>query len=312
MGKLYIPAEKEIKGPWLIGIEELEELDTIIKEIEILLNESYNKEINQDVLEKSERSEETTESIIKKVKSSFLKEIKRSFVLISKDNSRIIDNSIRDLLKDSKVKSFSPKELNISIEYGYKIRFTFEITKRYYGRLNYQSRCFDTDIQDEISYKIETWIDRNKPNKVKQFWNEFSFPIFMLTMLILIFSSTNIITTVIPSSKEVYQVQVDSLIKNGVTQENQNKAIELILKYNSNYIPVNVKEITKYNTNAIKLSIMALIFSLIAYFNPKTTIGLGKQKKMLSFYKIYIKLILVTIPAIFIIPPIIEWLKGLI
>jgi hypothetical protein len=96
-----------------------------------------------------------------------------------------------------------------------------------------------------------------------------------------------------------------------VNESNQLQATELLLKINTNYLPENVENVEKIDYNRVKTAIISAILVLIFWIKPRTTIGVGKHKDRIKIYGCSIKLILITIPAIFIVPPIIEFIKDL-
>ncbi|WP_026838866.1 hypothetical protein [Gillisia sp. JM1] len=314
MGILYIPSEKQIKGPWFIGRKELEELDEILKFIDQKLKDSYENEIQAEAEEelKKKRFDNIEEARIYIQKSSFMKKIRKDITIISQDESKLKDSQLKDLLIDPKIKNFKPKELSIDIEYGYNNHFSLNIMKRFDGELKYKLECSDSEAKDEINYKIENWIESYKPKKIKQLWQEYSFPLIMLAGMIFLLSITSIVSNKSPTAVNVYSKDINKLIESGINEDNRDEAIELILKTNANYIPESVTSIEEFNATAIKLAIFSLICLLVFIFKPKTIIGVGKHKSLLNTYKLYTKMILVTIPAIFVLPFIYDFIKELV
>lgn len=308
MGILYVPLEKEIIGPWLLWLDELEELDTIIEFIDAKLKESQDIELRtkakQDV---QNRKYETIENALE----SFRKEKIKNIVLISDDETRLTDKSLKNILIDTKIKSFRPKELDITVEYGYNNIFNLTVHRRFDGELKYKIKCFDNYIENDINYKIENWVEKNQPNRAKKIWNKFSFHLLWISGMIFFFSLINIYSVETPSTISIYKPEILKILKEGINEGNQFKANELLLKINTNYLPENTESVEIINYNLIKTSIIAAILVLIFWIKPRTTIGVGKHKDRIKIYGYYIKLVLITIPAIFIVPPLIEFIKGL-
>jgi len=311
MGKLYVPPEKEIIGPWLLGSKELEELDEVVEFIDDKLKISYKKEFNikaQKFLDNGKYGS-LEEAIEKEYRQYFKARKKKNIVLISNDETRLIDDRLRNILIDNKLKSFRPKELTIDIEYGYTNVFSFDVKKRFDGALKYKVRCMDSEIENEISYKIESWIENSQPNKISQLWNKYSIAIYFVAIFFLVFSLYNVYTIETPRIINVYQSEINKLLSDGINSENQYKATELLLKLNANYFPENIEPVSKFNPWAIRLAVFSILILLISHFKPKTTLGLGKHKGLLNYYKKYIKIIIVTIPSIFLLPYLIKLIK---
>ena len=160
MGQLYIPGKKEIKGPWFIGVDELEELDKIIEYIDTKIIESKYLEINESTsidIQKYPSIYKDLETGIATRKESYLENHVKKIILISSDEKRLTDTSIKGILKDPKLKDFKPKELEIEIGYRSDNSFSLNVKRRYDEEISYEVKCFDQDCRDEIKYKIEYW-----------------------------------------------------------------------------------------------------------------------------------------------------------
>ena len=174
MGKLFIPGEIEIQGPWFLGTKELEELDLIIEFIENAMTTSYEKDMEElATIDFQKKYYVTIEEALLKAKK--FNSISKKISLVSKDEKRLIDSSIKNILKDPKTKDLVPKELDIDINMGQNNRFSLTIEKGFTDRAKLKMICFDPDIHDEIKYKIESWLEANRPNRIKQVWNKYFF-----------------------------------------------------------------------------------------------------------------------------------------
>lgn len=311
MGKLYNPSKRIFTGPWFLDIKALEELDEIVEfaneKLEISRNEIIESLALKDFEDKKRESLEDAKAYV--IKYSY-DSIRKDITLISKDESKLKDNTIKELLVDPKIKNFSPKELSIDIEYGRTNKFSFNVKQRYDGELEYEVKSTKSEVEDEINYKLENWVDKYKPLNTQRLWLKFAFPIAMFSGIICFILAINIFSVYKPNTQEIYKDKIEKIIKNGVNEENQTKAIDLLLKINSGYIPTNIKEEIKINETAKRGAIIALVFFLIGVFKPKTIVGVGKDKNKLKLYKRYMKFILFVIPAIFLYPYIINLIKN--
>lgn len=315
MGNLYRPAQNEIFGPWLLGTTELEELDKIVEFIDLSIEKSTEEEITDLAKLEVEKSEypdiETAKKKIKEYRFSSKGNIKK-VILISSDEARLTDKTILGILKDPKAKNLKPKEISISIENRHSNQFNFKIERYFNGSVKYDLRCYDQNCEEDIKYKLDSWLEKHKPNKAKQFWSNFSFPISMVCLLITFFSLSQIYYNESPDFRSEYINEINKLISTGITTENETKALELLLKYETNFMPDSFKPITKVNHTTVKFISLSFFIFLLSIFKPKTTIGIGSHKSLLSFYKIYTKVVIVSLPTIFILPPLIDWIKSLI
>lgn len=310
MAKLYSPSKK-IKGPWLLDKNALEELNEIVEFANVELEKIRNEKINADALKDFEDKKYDS---FEKAKAYALKYsydiIRKNIILISNDESRLNDNSIKELLVDPKLKNFKPKELSIDIEYGKLNKFSFNVKQRFDGELEYEVISTKSEIEDEINYRIENWIDKYKPLLIQTMWLSFATYLAIFGCIIFFISALNIFSTYKPNSVQVYKNQIENLIETGINIENQFQALDLILKINSDYVPLDIKEETLISEPAKRVSIISLAFCLIGIFNPKTIIGVGKHKQTLKLYRRYMKFIVFVIPALFIYPYVVEIIKN--
>jgi hypothetical protein len=312
MGKLYNPSKRTFTGPWFIDKTALEELHEIVEFANNELEKSHNEFIEATALKDFEdkKYENFEDAKAYVIKFSF-DTIRKDITLISNDESKLKDKTIKELLVDPKNKNFSPKELSIDIEYGGLNKFSFNIKQRYDGELQYDLNSTKSEIEDEINYKLENWIDKYKPPFIQSLWLKYTLPLSMLSGIICLIFALKIFSTYRPNTQEVYKDKIESIIKNGVNNKNQSEAVDLLLKINSGYVPPEIKEKTKINEIAKRITIISLAFFLIGMFKPITLIGIGKDINKLKLYKRYIKFVLFVIPAIFIYPYIVDLIKNL-
>ncbi|MCP9751258.1 hypothetical protein [Ferruginibacter sp. HRS2-29] len=313
MGQLYIPSAKKIQGPWFLGIKELEELSEIFEFVESKIDESMNLEIEnksqQDILE---RPRITLDEARKENRINFLKHYSSKVVLVSSDYKQLTDKHLKGVLKDSRLKDFKPKELRFDVDYNFRKQFSFSVQKRYDGEISYNVKCFDENCEEEIKYKIENWLEDNKPKRIMQLWSQFHEIIGVISFIVIMSASASIVSYELPDFKTGYRSEINKILEEGIDKDNQAKATELLLKYTTDYKPSNVKEIKKVNYFQLKVLVISLFTFLISIFSPKTIIGIGRHRQLLKIYIFYSRIVIITLPSIFIIPPIIDWIKNLL
>lgn len=308
MGQLYIPGEKQIKGPWFLDLKDLEELDAIFETIDSKLGESIERQIEtraQSYIEKKE--EDSVEKARKRANNFFGSKVKK-VTLISDDEKTLYDESLKGILRDSKLVGFKPKELHLSISQGYTQMFSLKVARRFDGELDYSVKCPHQDIEDDIKYLVENWIDKNEPNKVKQWWSGYASLLFTVSMICCLISVQLIITKTKPDLKGRYRQEINKLLTEGINEKNHSQAIELLLKYTVEFDSESQTEIEQINKTPLRIFIISLCIMLFAIFRPKTTIGLGSHKGLLKFYRTYTTFVLVTVPALLIVPAIVDWI----
>ncbi len=299
MGEIYLPKETKRKGPWLLGVEELEVLDLVFENVCEKLTTSYSKEIA--IIEKEgEKSKSYIET---------LKEAKPYKVcyFISNDEIRLVDKSIKGLLKDPKLKGFKPKEMGLSFKIGNNNSFVLELSEN--GDLQYNLDSFDTEIKEELNYEIEKWIRKNKPWKVYELWKSTATLLFLISLVTFFFSLENLYKTPEEIYKNDLKKQAHTLVANGITQDNEKQAEELILKIESDYTPSNLSSQLVFNNKARTIIYYSLIAMAISIFCPTNVLGFGKYESKLHFYKFWLKFVTIIFPAAFVYPAIINLVK---
>ncbi|HXU27518.1 MAG TPA: hypothetical protein VN698_09825 [Bacteroidia bacterium] len=307
MGQLIYPSTREIKGPWLLKKEDFEELEKVFIEIENYLEKSLSIEIQETVHTENEKenlSEKEIIALIEKAKKRYSFEKKsKTYMIISEDETRLKDSSIRELLKDKSLRDLKPSEFYIFIENGYNNTIKFEVSDKYFGSLKYDLNCYDSKIKDEIQFEIDNWIDKRIPSRVLKFWSNWGIAFaaysFIAILIVLLF----IFIPEYQSYKEVLTKQADELIKNGITSENNYKAINLLLKLQTNYVPDNFSPILKPKGSLIyKMLVLSIFIFTISIIKPKTTIGLGKRKIKEKIYRHWLKIVVAILTGLIINP----------
>jgi hypothetical protein len=311
MAELYIPSKGEIPGPWLIEKQQLEELDQIFEFASQKIEESTNKEIVDTAKAQLETRKKSLDELIKEL-SSYSNRPKKVVTLLSKDGKFLSDKTLKGILVDPKIKDFAPKEILLEIERNRSNSFELSIKRRFDGELSYKVICYDSSASAEIKYKVEDWIDKYKPNKPTQIWNKQSFFLGLLGALCIMIFSNFVVSKQVANFQTIYKTEIEGIIKTGVNNQNETKAIELLLKHALDYKPNNIKEIVIFNKHAFEGMLFGILIAFISFVKPKTTIGIGKHKALIRVYKYYIKFVLISIPSFFILAPVFEWIRSIL
>jgi hypothetical protein len=310
MGHLYIPGKKEAVGPWLLDLKDIEELHEIFEFVYAKILESIERDRNQEAEDDAKRYNKSFED----AKTAIVKrrgEANKRVTLTSYDEKILFDTTISGLLKDPKLIGFNAKELQLSItDDRYKNEFKLKVSNRFNGQLDYKVSCSSQDAEDEIKYKVENWIDKHEPSIPRQWWNEYSFFIIFFGLAVCVLSITFVVRTEKLDVKQRYRTEIVHLLDSGVNETNRDKSIELLLKYAVEYKAEEQETKKTTNKTAMRIFLSSLFLVVISIFKPKTTIGIGANKGLVKFYRVYSYFILVTIPGVFLVPPLIDWIKS--
>jgi hypothetical protein len=315
MGQLLFPDRKKINGPWLLNRKDLERLGEVLEKIYEIIEDSVLQEVQQKVYEQNKNSVFEEEKLEKEISKNLnlyeyskkVKEIK----IVSEEGTILVDESLKNVLKDRALINLKPNMLKVELQRGLNNRFQLSISKIYDGELEYHIDCFSPNIKDDIKYEIDKWTEELNPTRVLQSWSKYGdlislmafFPLIILFILSFLKSYT--------SYSEVLYDDAVKILRVGIDSTNRDDAIELLLKYNSGYIPENFVAIEKSKDPIyVRLLSLNLFFLIVGIVRPKTTLGIAKRKFLYSFYKFWIKFILVTIPVALILTPIWEMIVG--
>jgi hypothetical protein len=308
MGQIIIPTDRKINGPWILDLKSLEELSDILVMIEEKLEQAFETLLTKTAESNLEEYKNRYENIdlegvkLKVKKLNYKFDSSEKFALIiTKQGNKIKDENLLSLLKGAEIKEYNPTELKIHIRKG-PCEFTLEVTTNYQGELETRIKAVDDDIFNDINYEINKWIENHKPTLIMQKWSSWfpfaAFPLFMM----LLFATP----LFIKSDKDAYKTQLEQkanlILKDGLTPIETTKAIEIILQHESDYVPETFKQDNKINQTLGIVWILTIIGLIILIIKPNTTIGLGKSKWKVGFYRKWIYFVLIFIPLSILLP----------
>lgn len=312
MGQLSLADEKSVKGPWLIGAKELEELDKVLESVISNVFSSRKKQLEFEAHTYFEQGQyETLDKARVAVKRFQNDKVVRKFELRDFEGKKLIDSSLVGLLKDPKLADFKPVELSIDIySGGLDNRFWLRIGEAFLtNSLTYRLNCFDADSQSEIIFLIEKWIESNRAKKVVQYWRSYAFGIGLIALFFCISFGKEMIRDVEPSVKELYTSEMNEILNKGISETNEHKALELLLRYTIDNKPQSPNKEREWNQQAVWLFLISFFILVLSVHRPKTVIGLGRLKGTLKKQKTYIHLVILGIPSVIFFPLIYDLFK---
>lgn len=231
-----------------------------------------------------------------KVKSSYPFNKYEKYVLVTtKQGRKIKDDDLLSLLKGSQINEFNPTELKVHIERG-PFEFTIDVSSRYDDALETRIKVDDDAIFSDISYEVSKWIDKHKPSIMLQKWSSWfpfaAFPIFLILLLITL--------SMLNNKTAIYRTELSKessvLLRDGLTEVEAVKALEIILQYESGYIPEKFDPDITINNNLSNIWLYTVVGLIILLIKPRTVIGIGNNKWKVNFYRKWAYFVLVFIP----------------
>ncbi len=283
MSTLITSTKKVYWGPFFITTEAMEELD------------------------------KTLSSVEGKMKEFFLPNNYNEFkctVRLSDRNDRMYeDTSIIKILKDEGLQSFEPIKLSVYIGSRPDNEFELKIESKNGEDISVSLGIKDINCKQEIIYVIDKWVAKYSQSYWLKIWEKFQISISLLiffgiySFFILIYSSSN------PYAQNI-NIKANQLINSGITSQNINLAVELLLR--KNFGIYSTKPIILNDKYVIWYPLIILIGLLVLAFKPKTIIGIGRNTVKMKLMLSWTKILMISIPTYFILPIIYEILKSVL
>jgi hypothetical protein len=120
----------------------------------------------------------------------------------------------------------------------------------------------------------------------------------LFLFLVLIFGSLSLFSTAPSPSdyKESYKQQARELLRNGIDQRNQAKALELILSLESGFIPPGAK--VKHSQKSFVTFFVAVFVLAVLSATPSMCLGIWRGKQRLRLWRLWFRLNFYTIPSL--------------
>lgn len=282
-------------GPWLITKEQLIELDSIINETWDTYQLLLNTEVNGD----KDLTEEQRE---KNIKDYLSKAVYGRFntynITITLKNQKVKKyNKLIDALKDLDLNQEEVICLKITLS-SLNNNLFFEISRENSDQnLRANVNSDSIKIKEDICFKLDNWINKVKPKKYIELWCKFKglhwvFIYGIIYIYITIWTSSH-------SYKSIIKEEAYKLLNSGINENNVEKAVELLLKLNSNWMPLD------YNINYTSFFIYLLIIIFLGIsisFAPKTTFDIGLGKRKINIWKTWINFATIFLPFTILIP----------
>jgi hypothetical protein len=324
MAQVYIPAKRAIKGPWLLTADELDALDKTLDIIEQKLDEAAEKVIEVEANEAVKKSQypslypdiATALTRVREhyVSSAYSSDKKyRIIELLTDDEKEVTGNSIINIMKDPKIKDLSFKKVSIQIN-NIKNNFKLDIYSKFDGELSCSAKCADQVVEYDVMYDIDLWLSKYKPTKLQQIWLGYWPLIAWTSSSIGLYLLFHIVSYNTHDFKPTYKKELNIILEKGITSENQAKAIELFIKYNTNYLPRNLegKEVEVIDKSAARVTVIMFLIGIVSLFRPKTTIGIGRLKGAVNRYRWLERFVFAVIPSSIVLPPLFSFIRQLL
>ncbi len=152
-----------------------------------------------------------------------------------------------------------------------------------------------TRLSQELFAVLKDWAEDVGP----PFWQSWLLKVRPLARLILaVMLLVGAVTFFSPTTdyKQLYKEEAHKILKQGVNQSNQQRAIELMLALQTDYSPP-VQEQRRFGAVSPRFVIIAVLSAIVAT-TPRICLGFWRGKRRLRLWKNWMNLVYVTIPGL--------------
>lgn len=316
MAEFVYTTSSTISGPWLIDADKLEDLDEILNEHWTSLHKRNQDKRNTEIEEQLSKDVYVQEAIannantpeqIEEVKTERreILESRYASLLYHFREARLITIRLgpnKRIEVDSFDEAFKQQILMDEIPTGFRVELVSgdircEIDLRRPNYLNISVSPEHLAESRELFAMLQRWANSCRAPKWQQIWLSLNGLQWFILTLIILFSLVFMNDTE-SVSKRIYRERARQLIAEGINDENRSEAIELLLAFQSGYVPSNHPQVPLFPWWIKLLLISAFAVCLILAFTPKSLIGLGKGQDRINIWRVWMRIVFVVIPGV--------------
>jgi len=304
------PTTHNETGPWLLSVESLEALDKILddqwKELiaysdELLRDkaEQYVREYPRQYIGAGEKEDRfDRDEAVKRAMASIQKSTRgakseRALTLHFKNKKRLIVESFKAASKHADVADELPVAFHLKYRVG---EIQAELTIREGAELDLFVLPDDARPARELFGSLYSWTRSVRSGKWLRFWHEWASLLWLMTWLLFVVV-LSVSVEKVPRSEWVYVRRAEELLKEGVTADNQAKAVEVVLGF---VAELDKPEELRFVSLGWTLGVSAVLAAVgvVLWRCPQTVIALGKGQAGYRAWKRWLRFISVTLPML--------------
>ena len=291
---------RTVYGSWLMDENALSGLEKMVKDVYGYLQEiQKNLQIENNELDNKYRTyifRDSEEPIIE---------------VVSFDRVVVVANTFKELFESLELRGKVPQKVSICLRcLGMRVELTLSSG-------NFSSNFFKYEVignenianyekyKNIVIGKIENWIDENKPDLFLVIWYNIA---KWASVCICIFLSVMFLAVAIyAGNKEqyykIYESEIEEILEQGITEENRDRAMELILLKQYEFVPKEwIEENSQKGDNILLAGLCGILLCVFVRICPRANFSIGKGKKRVKFWHCYRKVMFVVLPTVIIIP----------
>jgi len=319
MPTISYPTTVEIPGPWILDKDTLFELDSVMDDAQSLMRRDRDRMVDVALAQKisdlisrgekqewvEERRQSWREDILQDLSS---RDYKTVTVYLSRGRT-ISGSSFSEI--DALPSAIQENALGFRASLGAKnLTASAAMGEGCSGvALSISASPNDDEIAQEVFGRLQAWAIQNRPPRWQQTWFKvinFAGSMFIFFWIVLWISIWGAAANGFP--KEDLKSEARQLLRSGVTSANSNRAIELLLSIESDYVPMANSGSYHTGRRAKGIFWLGLGILLSLRFCPKLVIGLWEGMASVSRWRWWVRMVSITIPASIITVLLIPWI----
>jgi hypothetical protein len=344
MAEFIYSTSLSIDRPWLIDVNHLQSLDALLEEEAARLSKRNRERLNTEIEEqlshdiklelarmredriklkseagigdknsepaldldevKQRRREEIKTQLLSHPYSDYAEN--RSITIHLEKNKRVVVKSFAEALRQQSLSDEMPVGFDDVLRSG-EIKCEIELRKS--GTLDISVSPEHLAESRELFAALQRWAQPIRPPKWQRFWASIN-PLQWMLLLFAISVSALAIGDSTDSAKRFYKEQAVHLLKDGVSQDEQLKAIEMILALETGFVPPS--QSTPVPGWFWFLLCGGFVVCLVLSFPPKSIIGVGKGQEAINHWRIWMRIVFIIVPSFIFLNIIWPYLSTLI
>ncbi|HET7107093.1 MAG TPA: hypothetical protein VFI38_09800 [Candidatus Acidoferrum sp.] len=318
MAKLIYPTTRKLTRPLLVDTAQLAQLDLIIDENIDGLRQARDKELHakveEDIAEarskgklKAEDAEKQRLSDLKYWKGTDTwSEEKRTITIYLSKGREIEAQRFSEAIVHSQSQDEIPLGFLIYLKVG-PVTAHVDLHGAWGDDLMIKVKPSEWEKSQELFGLLVNWARDVEPPWWQQMWLKAS-GVFGAMLLFLVMFGFVIIPLVNrgDGAKEMYKQEARKLLERGINPGSQQRALELLLAIESDYDPGTPRK--PMGIKYWSYVLLSAIFLLIGTSSPSLALGFWKGREQLARWRIWIRIVTVTIPTLLLTFIAIPWL----
>lgn len=310
MAEFIYTTSTTISGPWLIDSDKLEALDKIFEEEleritkrnEELIRAEVEQRLKTDTVtalisltdDESRRNAELDrwkKEIEAMIRSSYRYRDERSVTIYLKSNKRIVLKSFGEAMRQPDLIAEMPIGFDSVLQTG---NIKGQVELRQSGKLDITVSPEHLAESRELFASLQRWATISRPPKWQQVWVSLNPLQWVLWIIVVLIGSTALVGSE-SAAKSFYKEQAKQLLQNGLSPDEQLKAIETLLALESGYTPPS--QVVGFPGWFILLFWGGLIACIVLTITPKPRIGIGKGHDAINHWRLWMRIVFIIIPG---------------